>query len=201
MKLFLSHSNRDAVWVHAVNTQLEKLGITVYLAEHDLQPGRPLDVKLQRQIDLCDAIVVLLTETAAVSPIVREEIGYAIKAGRLVVPLVAPSVAQDPALLGMLNGREYIRFDIDNPEEGLLTLAKWAQVQVHEEQQAILRQQLEKAQALANQEADARQRAERQLELQASELFELQSSNDALIVLLVFVSVVGAIAILGKAGP
>jgi hypothetical protein len=36
MKLFLSHSNRDTVWVHAVNTQLEKLGIIVYLAEIDL---------------------------------------------------------------------------------------------------------------------------------------------------------------------
>jgi len=118
MNLFLSHSNRDAVWVHAVNTQLEKLSITVYLAELDLQPGRPLDVKLQRQIDLCDAMVVLLTESAAVSPIVCEEIGYAISAGKLVVPLVAPSVAQNPALLGMLNGREHILFDIQSPEEG-----------------------------------------------------------------------------------
>jgi hypothetical protein len=198
MKLFLSHSNRDAVWVHAVNTQLEKLGITVYLAEQDLQPGHPLNEKLQRQIDLCDAMVVLLTETAAVSPIVREEIGYAIKAGKLVVPLVALSVVQNPALLGMLNGSEYILFDIDNPKEGLLTLAKWAQDQVHNEQQAILRKQLEKAQVLADQEADSRRRAERQLELQASELVQLQLSNDALIVLLLFVSVVGAIAILGS---
>jgi hypothetical protein len=198
MKLFLSHSNRDAVWVHAVHTQLEKVGITVYLAELDLQPGSPLDVKLQRQIDLCDAMVVLLTETAAVSPIVREEIGCAISAGKLVVPLVAPSVAQNPALLGMLSGREYILFDIENPEEGLLTLAQWAQEQVHNEQQAILRQQLVKAQVFANQEADARRRAERQLELQASELAQLQSANDALIVLLVFVGVVGAIAILGS---
>lgn len=200
MKLFFSHSNRDAVWVHAVNTQLEKLGITVYLAEQDLQPGRLLDVKLQRQIDLCDAMVVLLTEAAAVSPIVREEIGYAIGAGKLVVPLVAPAVAQNPALLGMLNGREYILFDIESPGEGLLKLAQWAQEQVHKEQQAILRLQLENAQALAAQEADTRQRAERQLEMQASELIQLQSANDALIVLLVFVSVVGVIAILGGSG-
>ena len=200
MNLFLSHSNRDTVWVHAVNTQLEKLGITVYLAELDLQPGKPLDIKLQRQIDLCDAMVVLLTETAAVSPIVREEIGYAIGVGKLVVPLVAPTVAENPALLGMLSGWEYISFDIENPEAGLLILVQWAQEWVHQEQQTILRQQLEKAQELTLQEADARKLAERQLELQASEMIRLQSSNDALIVLLVFVSVVGAIAILGSSG-
>jgi len=186
--------------VHAVNTQLEKLGITVYLAELDLQPGKPLDIKLQRQIDLCDAMVVLLTETAAVSPIVREEIGYAIGVGKLVVPLVAPTVAENPALLGMLSGWEYISFDIENPEAGLLILVQWAQEWVHQEQQTILRQQLEKAQELTLQEADARKLAERQLELQASEMIRLQSSNDALIVLLVFVSVVGAIAILGSSG-
>jgi hypothetical protein len=105
-------------------------------------------------------VVVLLTETAAISPIVREEIGYAIRAGKLVVPLVAPSVVQNPALLGMLNGSEYILFDIANPEQGLLTLVKWAQKQVHNEQQAILREPLEKAQVFADQEADARRRAE-----------------------------------------
>jgi len=111
-------------------------------------------------------------------PIVREEIGYAIKAGRLVVPLVAPSVAQDPALLGMLNGREYIRFDIDNPEEGFSPWQSGLRCKSMRSNRRFFASNL-RSQALANQEADARQRAERQLELQASELFELQSSNDA----------------------
>jgi hypothetical protein len=199
VKLFLSHSNRDAEWVHPVHTQLEKLGITVYLAELDLQPGQPLDTKIQRHIDLSDAIVVLLTETAALSPIVREEIGYAIRAGKLVVPLVDPVVARSPALLGMLNGREHIPFDKERPQEGLLTLAQWAQTQVHREQQLILQEQLQRIRAIAIQEADARQRADRQLELQAGELMQLQSTNQALTVLLVFALVVGGIAIIGAA--
>lgn len=199
MKLFLSHSNSDAAWVHAVNTQLEKLGVTVYLAEFDLQPGRPLDTKLQRNIDLADAMVVLLTESAAVSPIVREEIGYAICAEKLVVPLVDPAVARDPALMGMLNGHEYIIFDKGSPEEGLLKLTQWAQGEVHREQQVILQQQLKRAQEIATQEADARRRAERQLEVQATELVQLQSANQTLTVLLLFALVVGGLAILGTA--
>jgi hypothetical protein len=199
MKLFFSHSNRDAEWVHAVNAQLEKLGIAVYLAELDLQPGQPLDQKIQKRIDESDAMIVLLTERAALSPIVREEIGYAIRARKLVVPLVDHAVAKDPSLMGMLNGHEYILFDKDQPQEGLLTLAQWAQAQVHREQQSIIRQQLHRAQLDAEHESNARKQAELQLALQTREVMQLQSTNQALMVLLVFALVVGGIAMIGSA--
>ena len=123
---------------------------------------------------------------------------YAVGAGKLVVSLVDPAVAKDPALMGMLNGQEHILFDKANAEPGLLTLAQWAQSQVHREQQTILQQQLQRVQAIASQEADARQRAERQLEVQVSEVIQLQSTNQALTVLLVFVLVVGGIAIIAN---
>ena len=197
MKLFLSHSNRDRVWVQQVKIQLEKVGIDVYLAEMDPQPGRPLDQKLQQQIDSSDALIVLLTEDAAVSPIVREEIGYAISANKLVVPLVAPTVAQSPALLGMLNGREYIPFDIEHPEEGLLALTNWAQQAVNEEQRSILRKQLQESRALVAAEENARRVAEMQLILQRTELAQLQSTNEALTALLIFAVIVGGLAIIG----
>lgn len=198
MKLFLSHSNQDSRWVEAVRTQLENVGITVYLAELDPQPGQPLDRKLQQQIDSSSALIALLTETSAVSPIVREEIGYALRAGKLVVPLVDPVVAKSPALLGMLNGREYIPFDIDEPEQGLVLLTNWAQNAVMLEQQEIMRQQLQQARKLAIQEANARQLAEEQLQLQQEELLRLTSTNEALMVVLVFAIVVGGIALISS---
>lgn len=198
MKLFLSHSNQDSRWVEAVRTQLENVGITVYLAELDPQPGQPLDRKLQQQIDSSSALIALLTETSAVSPIVREEIGYALRAGKLVVPLVDPVVAKSPALLGMLNGREYIPFDIDEPEQGLVLLTNWAQNAVMLEQQEIMRQQLQQARKLAIQEANARQLAEKQLQLQQEELLRLTSTNEALMVVLVFAIVVGGIALISS---
>lgn len=197
MKLFLSHSNQDAIWARAVKSQLEKLGISVYLAELDLQPGHFLNAKLQRNIDLADAVVVLLSESAALSPIVREEIGYALRAGKLVVPLVAPSVARSPSLLGMLNGREYILFEKDEPRQGLLALTQWAQDQVHREQEAILQRQWAEIQSVARREGDERLRAEQQLASQANELAQLRSSNDALLVLLIFAAVVAGVAIIG----
>ena len=200
MKLFLSHSNQDTKWVDAVRVQLENVGITVYLAELDPQPGQPLDQKLQRQIDSSNALIALLTETSAVSPIVREEIGYALSAGKLVVPLVDPVVAKSPALLGMLNGKEYIPFDIEAPEQGLVLLTNWAQNAVMLEQQEIMRQQLQQARTLALQEANARQLAEKQLQLQQDELLRLTSTNEALMVVLVFAIVVGGIALLGSNG-
>ncbi len=44
-------------------------------------------------------MVVVLTENAAGSPIMQEEIGFALGQDKLVIPLVTPTVAQNPAAL------------------------------------------------------------------------------------------------------
>jgi nucleoside 2-deoxyribosyltransferase len=103
VQLFISHSSRDREW-EVVQKRVEAAGFKAYLAEHDLQPGRPLNNKIQEEIDSSDAVVVVLTRNAAESTIVRDEIGYSLGKGKLVVALVTSDVARDPAKLGMLNG-------------------------------------------------------------------------------------------------
>jgi hypothetical protein len=53
------------------------IGINIYMAERDLQPGTELSDKLKANIDASDALLVLYTAHAATSKEVNWEIGYA----------------------------------------------------------------------------------------------------------------------------
>lgn len=123
MQLFVSHSGKDRAYVDLLAKRLESAGCTAYLAEYDVSGvGHDLNQKLRSAIKQSDAMVVLLTLNAANSAIVREEIGFALGLGRAVIPLVEPEVANDPALLGMLQGIEHIPFDKNEYRDGWIRL-------------------------------------------------------------------------------
>lgn len=125
-QLFISNSMNDADWVGNVRNQIERAGLTAYLAVHDVEPGHAVVDKIKTAIDASAAVIVVLTENATASTWVQQEIGYSSRAGKLVVPLVSPAVAATPEVLGMLNGVEYVKFDPEDPEPGLQALGSWA---------------------------------------------------------------------------
>ena len=179
MQLFISHSSRDLQWVELVRKRIEAAGFAAYLAQYDIAGvGLDLSPKIQDAISASAAIVVVLTENAAGSPIVREEIGFALGQSKLVVPLVTPAVAQNPAALGMLSGREYIPFDIDDPQEGLIKLTDWVNFFARQQQETLHQAQLPTQQS--------------QLQAQQQTMVQLQAQNDIAMLLLVFV---GALAL------
>lgn len=123
MQIFISHSSRDREWVDLLAKRIEAAGADTYLAELDHSGvGRNLNQKLCDAIDASDVFVVLLTDNAAATALVREEIGYALGKEKRVIPLVTQEVAQNPSALGMLNGVEHIPFDRDDAQAGLLEL-------------------------------------------------------------------------------
>ena len=166
MQFFVSHSSRDQSLVEQVCKRIEASDVRTYIAEHDFQPGGRLTEKITSNIDESDAVVVFLSEDAANSAIVREEIGYAMGKGILVVPLVTPAVAQQPARLGMLLGLEYIVFDPDDPQEGLLKLTDWAnafarmrQTELHEAERATTLALVQRQTDLQDAQTEALKRA------------------------------------------
>ena len=187
VQLFISHSSRDKEW-ELVQKRIEAAGFKAYLAEHDPQPGRPLAQKIQREIESSDAVVVVLTRNAAESSIVRDEIGYALGRGKLVVALVTPAVAADPAKLGMLNGLEYIPFDLDSPQEGLLALTDWAN-ELSWRKQEVLRQ----AQLIALETQHA------QTQATIADLARAQAQADAATMVLVLVGALVVVAVISSA--
>jgi hypothetical protein len=120
VELFLSHATSDAVLVAEVRSRLTAVGVTVYTAEHDVQAGHNVHDKIHQAIRRCDVMVVLLTTAGNGSSYVHQEIGFAKRAGKMIVPVVAAEVAH--AGLGMLEGIEYIVVDEADPLTALHTL-------------------------------------------------------------------------------
>lgn len=135
--VFLSHSSADSKWIHWIKDNAQSVGITVYLYEHDAQPGRLIADKVRAAIQQSDALVVLLTTSGQSSTYVQQEIGAAKMANKPIIPLVQPGTKPD---LAMLEGVEYIPFDFHRPQEALKTLLPYLQKlkQTKENQQAVL---------------------------------------------------------------
>ena len=117
LRVFLSHSERDLGVVQFIAQTLQSFGISVYLAEYDPRPGERLSDKLVAAIRECDCFLVVLTPQSQVSPIVQQEIGIAIGAGKRVIALVQRML--EPRALGLLQGVEYIEFDPYYPGNAL----------------------------------------------------------------------------------
>ena len=116
IQIFLSHNARDRKWCEWLKASAEELGIRAYLAEHDVRPGENLAKKIMEAIDASEAVVVLLSSNSVEAPYVHQEIGWALKAKKLIIPLVQPGIPPDR--LAMLQGVEYIPFDFQNPHAG-----------------------------------------------------------------------------------
>lgn len=117
-EIFFSHSTKDAPLVERICARGEAAGLRLYLAEHDHQAGKQLAGKIQRAIDRSRVVLVLLTLDNFEAPYVHQEVGYALKGRKLVIPVVERSV--DPqAALGMLQGVEYVAVDFNHPEHGI----------------------------------------------------------------------------------
>ncbi|GAB3243100.1 toll/interleukin-1 receptor domain-containing protein [Nocardioides dilutus] len=122
MRVFLSHATSDADLAAAVKSRLGAVGMQVYLAEHDNRAGENVHAKIQDRIKRSDIVIALLTPAADASRYVHQEIGFAVRAKKLIVPVVTPAVAS--AGLGMLDGTEYIVIDEQAPTEALLKLSQ-----------------------------------------------------------------------------
>jgi hypothetical protein len=116
-KVFISHSTRDKELVETLAYFLQQTGIKVYVAEWYLSPGVALDKKVFSQIEASDCVIVLLTKNGVRSNWVHQEIGYAIKTKKFIIPIVEKGI--DSKALGALQGKEYIKYDPLKPMEAI----------------------------------------------------------------------------------
>ena len=138
-KVFISHSVRDQGWVMALTKILLKLEIKVSVAEWYLSPRQPISEKVFNQIEKSDCVVVLLTQNGVRSNWVYQEIEYAIKSKKPLIPLVEKQTY--PTDLGALQGIEYIEYNPDKPNETLIkisTYVKSLKLKKEERQKALL---------------------------------------------------------------
>jgi len=116
-KVFISHSTRDQRLVISFANLLSKCGVEVFVAEWYLTPGERLDRKVFTMIEKADCMIVLLTKNGIRSNWVQQEVGYGIKTGKSLIPLVEKGT--DPRDLAALQGKEYIEYDPFQPQQAL----------------------------------------------------------------------------------
>lgn len=121
-QIFLSHSTHDREWCEWLKTSAAEIGVELYLAEHDHRAGEDLAGKIEQAIDNSKAVVVLLSRRGASAPYVHQEVGYARRAKKFIIPLVEPGI--ETAQLAMLQGLEFIPFDFRDPQTGRARLNK-----------------------------------------------------------------------------
>lgn len=91
MKVFLSHSQRDAGLARRIAGGLRREGLAVWLAEEEILPGDNWAERVSQALKECDAMVALITPDADAASNVQWELGFAMgnKAYRKrVIPVV-----------------------------------------------------------------------------------------------------------------
>jgi hypothetical protein len=138
-RVFVSHSTQDRGLVIALANLLARFGVEVFVAEWYLSPGETLSKKVFEQIETADCMVILLTRNGIRSNWVQQEIGFALKSQKLVIPLVEKGVGSQD--LAALQGREYIEFDPFQPKEALIktsTYVKSLKLKKEEREKTLL---------------------------------------------------------------
>jgi len=113
--VFLSHSTKDLDIVNELAKWLRLNGVVVHIASSQIQAGEPLSKKVSSLLESSDCVLAILTLNGARSEWVNQEIGYAIRRGILVVPVVEEGVK----VKGFLASLEYIPFDRRNPYDAV----------------------------------------------------------------------------------
>jgi TIR domain len=122
--VFVSHSSRDTELIAHLCSVAEHARVSLYLAEHDNQAGRSVAQKVQDNIDRSDAALVLLTHAGYTSTYVQQEIGYALRARKVVIPLLSRELHADGVNLSMLGDAGYIVIDFNNPTDACTQLSE-----------------------------------------------------------------------------
>lgn len=120
ISVFLSHATADAGQVALVAKQIEALGIDVYLAEHDPQPGTSIARKVEEALKQSSAVVVLITSASVNSAYVQQEVGLARAHGKVIVPIIEKGV--DRSRLGILSEVEWLELDLSTPATAMANM-------------------------------------------------------------------------------
>jgi hypothetical protein len=121
--VFISHSTKDISVVHELANWIKSVNINVSVAELDFRAGQPLPDKIAKMIDGSDCVLAVLTLGGMRSEWVNQEIGYAKKAGKTIIPIVEKGVETK----GFITNLEYIHFHKDNINDAVIKAANYLQ--------------------------------------------------------------------------
>jgi predicted nucleotide-binding protein len=113
-RIFLSHSSsaEDREIIFELRTLLRRRKFDVYMAEFDVQPGKRILDKVEKNLKACQAVVVVITPNSSRSQWVLFELGMANLSRLPVIPLVQFGTEVPKPLAGI----EYVAFEREDPK-------------------------------------------------------------------------------------
>jgi len=119
--VFISHSVRDMDVVYQFKQWLEHYGIVVYVDSMQPQYGSPLRVKVSDAIAHSDCVIAILTQNGARADWVNQEIGYAIHAGKPIIPVVEDGVK----VKGFIAEVDHVTFQVTDPATAITNVISY----------------------------------------------------------------------------
>lgn len=137
MKVFISHSMKDAHLVDALRSIAASAGIVPLIAEHVIDLQNTVTKKIEEMISDADLVLVVLTNEGFNSTFVQQEIGYATKSNKPLLVLVEQGCEQ--RISGFIYGRDSVIIDPWNPHPAFekVTRVLTSQRQEKEKQESI----------------------------------------------------------------
>src|SRR5437870_5711857 len=116
--IFISYSRTDSDFVDRLEADLQARNFHTWVDRRKLEGGQNWHDELEKAIQDCQALLVVLTPEAVASKYVRQEYRYAQRLGKLVIPLEHKPVPLGPM---DLNDIQWIGFT-KTYEQGLSNL-------------------------------------------------------------------------------
>ncbi len=85
---FISYSREDSEFALRLATDLKAAGAQVWLDQLDIKPGRPWDNAIEDALTDAPQMLVILSPASSKSQNVRDEIDFALRGGKIVVPIL-----------------------------------------------------------------------------------------------------------------
>jgi hypothetical protein len=123
---FVSYSRVDSDFALRLVEDLRGAGANVWLDQIELEPGRPWDIEIERALSACTRMLVILSPTSVNSTNVLDEVSYALKKQKIVIPVLY----QDCDIPLRLNRLQYVDV-LTNYSRGLKALLRSLAVPTH----------------------------------------------------------------------
>lgn len=120
MKIFLSHSSTDRKLATEIKKIFESIyGSQVFLAHIDIKPLKEWETVMHRELERCDVLFALLTQSFAQSEWTDQETGFAVARKILIIPIMI-----DTTPYGFLRRFQGFKFDKTKVEYSCLKIAR-----------------------------------------------------------------------------
>jgi TIR domain len=88
-KIFFSYSRSDSDFVLKLANHLKSAGFYAWIDQQDIKGGNRWDKAIETALSDASRVIVVLTQASVNSDHVKNEIAYALEAGKTVIPVLA----------------------------------------------------------------------------------------------------------------